>query len=136
MPPEALKLVPAYDTKLDDFSFGVVALYVANQEFPMAEERWTDEAQRKQETHIEKRREWVDRVGKSHPLYELIYACLQDVPDRRPTTCEINNTLKQLSKCYPRRFQDIMEMDQHLSRLVGGYHSYKLNVIIMPNLSF
>jgi len=121
MPPEALKLVPAYDTKLDVFSFGVVALYVANQEFPMAEERWTDEALQKQETHIEKRREWVDRVGKSHPLYELITSCLQDVPGKRPTTSQINDTLKQLSICHPRRFQDIMEMNQHLSRLVGRF---------------
>jgi len=121
MPPEALKRVPAYDTKLDDFSFGVVMLYVANQEFPMAEDRSTPEAVQKQETHIEKRRDWVDQVGKSHPLYELITACLQDVPDRRPTTSEINNSLKQLSKCHPRRFQDIMEMNQHLSRLVGRF---------------
>jgi len=125
MPPEALKLVPAYDTKLDDFSFGVVALYVANQEFPMPEEHVTVEAVQKQETHIEKRREWVNQVGKSHPLYKLITTCLQDVPDRRPATSQINGALKQLSKCHPRRFQDIMEMDQHLSRLVGGYHSYK-----------
>ena len=120
MPPEALKRVPSYDTKLDDFSFGVVALYVANQEFPMPEERGTVEALQKQETHIEKRREWVDRVGKSHPLYKLITSCLQDLPDRRPTTSEINKSLKQLSKRHPRRFQDIMEMNQHLSRLVGG----------------
>jgi len=69
MPPEALKRVPAYDTKLDVFSFGVVALYVANQEFPMVEEQVTVEAVQKQETHIEKRREWVNRVGKSNPSY-------------------------------------------------------------------
>jgi len=121
MPPEALKLVPAYDTKLDDFSFGVVALYVANQEFPMPEEHVTVEAVQKQETHIEKRREWVNRVGKSHPLYELITSCLQDVPDKRPTTSQINDTLKQLTKCHPRRFQDIMEMNQHLNHLVGRH---------------
>ena len=119
MPPEALKLVPAYDTKLDDFSFGVVALYVANQEFPMVEDRGTVEAVQKKETHIEKRREWVDRVGKSHPLYELITSCLQDVPNRRPTTSQINAILKQLSKCHPRRFQNIIEMKQHLIHLVS-----------------
>ena len=121
MPPEARQLVPAYDTKLDDFSFGVVALYVANQEFPMPEERGTAEAFQKQETQIEKRREWVDRVGKSHPLYELITSCLQDLPDKRPTTSQINANLMQLSKHHPRRFQDIMEMNQHISRLVGGH---------------
>ena len=123
MPPEALKRVPVYDTKLDDFSFGVVALYVANQEFPMPEENVTLEAFQKQETQIDKRRECVNRVGKSHPLHELITSCLQDVPDKRPTTSQINANLMQLSKCHPRRFQDIIEMNQHLSRLVGG-HSY------------
>ena len=125
MPPEARQVVPVYDTKLDDFSFGVVALYVANQEFPKPEDRSTAEAFQNQETHIEKRRQWVDRVGKSHPLYELITSCLQDVPDKRPTTSQINATLKQLSKFHPRRFQDTMEMNQHLSRLVGG-HCYEL----------
>ena len=120
MPPEALKQVPAYDTKLDDFSFGVVALYVANQKFPMVER--TVEAVQKKETHIEKRRQWVDRVGKSHPLYELITSCLQDVPDKRPTTSQINAILKQLSKRHPRRFQDIMEMNQHFSRLVSEHY--------------
>ena len=85
----------------------------------MVEEQVTVEAVQKKEIHIEKRREWVDRVGKSHPLYELITSCLQDVPNRRPTTSQINAILKQLSKCHPRRFQNIIEMKQHLIHLVS-----------------
>ena len=34
MPPEALVPEPKYDVKLDIFSFGVLALYIANQKFP------------------------------------------------------------------------------------------------------
>ena len=34
MPPEALKENPKYDEKLDIFSFGHLALYVINQDFP------------------------------------------------------------------------------------------------------
>ena len=122
MPPEAQKKEADYSTKLDNFSFGVVVLYVTVQEFPEVgdDTTITVESVQKQETQIQKRITWIRKVG-DHCLRPLILHCLQDLPERRPTTAKVNDDLKQLGVRYPRRFKDILEMQQHLERLVRTY---------------
>ena len=123
MPPEALKKGADYSTKLDNFSFGAVALYVAVQEFPEVDETMASmsyEAFQKREIQIQKRITWIQKV-QTHCLCPLILQCLQDLPEKRPTTTKVNDDLKQLSVRYPRRFKDILEMQQHLERLVRTY---------------
>ena len=118
MPPEALKKEAAYTTKLDNFSFGAVALYVTIQEFPEVDDTTiTVESVQKCEIQIQKRITWIRKVG-DHCLRPLILHCLQDLPERRPTTTKVNDDLKQLSVRYPRRFKDILEMQQRLELLV------------------
>jgi len=119
MPPEALKPHPVYDVKLDNFSFGVLSLYAANQEFPMVyhETELTETAMKEGTIQILKRQLAIDKLGSDHCLFDLITQCLLDDSKKRPTTAEINKTLKRLSRQYSKHFHDVMEMYGELGKL-------------------
>ena len=118
MPPEALKDSAEYNLKLDVFSFGVLALFVALQEFPeFSWEYVPDYVVAKGEAELYKRRKWISTIGEQHFLYPLIHQCLQDNSVVRPTTMELNVMIKQLSDKFPRQFKDINRMIGQLCKL-------------------
>ena len=99
MPPEALLEYPKYDSKLDVFSFGHLAIFVSSQEFPKVYEVTTRHAVLAMEQgnlQVLKRQKSLDAVGQDHCLYPLIRQCLMDDPERRPSTSELNKYLVQL----------------------------------------
>ena len=111
MPPEALKPTPQYDTKLDVFSFGVLSLYTANQEFPSVHEPpMTTAIIRNREVQIFKRKHWIDKMGVDHPLYRLVVQCLQDCPDQRLSAKELSNMLNGLCTQHPMKWKTIIEV--------------------------
>ena len=102
MPPEALVENPVYDVRLDAFSFGHLSLYTVNQEFPFVfEVPITEQTIQKGTVQLLKRRRAIDKMGEYHCLYPIIVGCLQDLPERRPTTAEFNRKLKQLTEKHP-----------------------------------
>ena len=107
MPPEALVQNPLYTTKLDDFSFGTLVLHAVNHEFPVPFE--TDVFP-KGEMHITKRRYALDKMGQGHCLHPLAMQCLQDNPQKRPTTSEICSALESLSKQHDKKFKDVLDL--------------------------
>ena len=99
MPPEALLENPKYDSKLDVFSFGHLAIFVSSQQFPKVYEVTTRHAVLAMEQgnlQVLKRQKSLDAVGQDHCLYPLIRQCLMDDPERRPSTSELNKYLVQL----------------------------------------
>ena len=118
MPPEALQDEPAYNLKLDIFSFGVLALFVALQQFPNFSWHCVPDAIAvKGEAELYKRRKWISTIGEQHYLYPLIHQCLQDNSVARLSTMELNSTMKELSTKFPRRVQDIGAMLTQLNKL-------------------
>ena len=107
MPPEALKENPKYNQKLDIFSFGHLSIYVAIQEFPNVYEVTITPAVLAQGiVQRLKRRKALDKVGEDHCLYALITSCLSDLPEKRPSTNEVNVQMKQLTLQNPRSMQN------------------------------
>ena len=100
MPPEALKDRSVYDESLDIFSFGVLALYVAIQEFPQFSlGRVPDAIIATGEGEIHKRRSWIDKMNTQQPeLSSLVLWCLQDYPMKRPSTFTLNTLLNEMRK--------------------------------------
>ena len=111
MPPEALKENPRYDEKLDIFSFGYLALYVVNQDFPEVFEVTITPVMLRDETlQILKRQKAIDEIGRDHSLHDVVTKCLQDNPKKRPTTLELNKMLNHLCMKHPRKQQDVTEV--------------------------
>ena len=102
MAPETKVETPQYGTSVDIFAVGHLALHLAIQDWPrvfrvenhhLVEDGKMEIAERK--TALE------EGMGKDHCLYQLTINCLQDRPERRPSTNELNKALKQLSVSYP-----------------------------------
>ena len=121
MPPEALKDNPKYDEKLDIFSFGHLALYVINQMFPeVFEVTITPVVLREGTLQILKRRKAIDEMGRDHCLHDVVVKCLQDNPQKRPTTFKLNDMLNHLCMKHPREHQDVTEVSLHHLRFFGA----------------
>ena len=103
MAPETKVKNPRYDVMIDIFSFGHLALHISIQDWPktyrvenhrLVEDGKMEIAERK--TALE------EGMGKDHCLYQLTINCLQDHPEQRPSTNELNKTLKRLSIEHPK----------------------------------
>ena len=111
MPPEALQPHPSYDSKLDNFSFGHLTLYVATQQFPEVHEVITQSALQNNTVQILKRGEAFKKMGTEHPLHNIAYQCLQDSPEKRPTTTELLSMMHQLC------VKHIQDRDEEIAKL-------------------
>ena len=90
MPPEALGT--QYDTTIDVFSLGVLAIFTLAQEFPcdLKVPNYTrGENSLVPRSELERREEYTANIYKSfpktHPLIHLIESCLKNDPEARPS---------------------------------------------------
>ena len=91
MPPEALQTEAKYNTMLDVFSFGHLALFAVLEEFPgdllaiTYSDPLTDELKARSE--VERREAYIRKLfaklTKEHPITQLILQCLHNVPAKR-----------------------------------------------------
>ena len=110
MPPECFGVSPKYDVKLDIFSFGHLTIYLVNQEYPfLADKNITQEDVANKQVQVGKRRESLDRMGGTHPLYSTAVHCLSDVPDRRPTSTALVEMLEDTCEQYPVAHKNLLD---------------------------
>ena len=91
MPPEALQPEAKYNTMLDVFSFGHLALFAVLEEYPgdllpiTYSDPLTDELKARSE--VERREAYIRKLfaklTKDHPITKLVLQCLHNVPDKR-----------------------------------------------------
>ena len=131
MPPEALKPEPSYDLKLDIFSFGVLSLYTAIQEFPDAHELSANDISksvRKNETiQTIRRMHWIDIMGQDHPFYPVVIQCLHDRPDLRPTTKVLNAAINSICCQHNKEWKNILEVCSSLKDATTIWDSVQQN---------
>ena len=121
MPPEALRPKPVYDDRLDSFSFGVLSLCTATQEFPKVFYGIAvpESVQREGKSEVYKRQETMEKLTSGHCLHKLVVSCLSDDPAKRPSAAGINKAMKQLCVNLPKRFPSVLEMHSEIRRLHG-----------------
>ena len=116
MPPEALQPSPAYNTKLDVFSYGTLILHTLNQEFPLPCE--VGKARRRGEFQITKRQAAMDMLSSKHrQLHEMTRKCLQDNPEKRPEMKYVRDELDRLSLQHPCNFTTFYDMYRETDKL-------------------
>lgn len=105
MPPEAMAHPPQYDEKLDMFSFGHLALYVALQKFPceLRAGVYTDPIDPNKacaRNEVERRSSYIGSLrttyGTSHTITRTVVACLHNYPESRPSAVQVLNDLQKL----------------------------------------
>ena len=133
MPPEALQEAPVYGRELDIFSFGHVTLYVILQDFPCAYDATNDpemaSAIQAGEVQILKCNKWISRVPHDHCLRSITLQCLQDKPDRRPGTKQLNTVIKALCAKHLKSISDIHSSWGNQDE-VSNTHVYHENLMI------
>lgn len=103
MPPEALAQNPSYNTKMDVFSFGVLALHLVSQVWPVPTEavRVQPNGKLLPISEVDRRRAQFELMGPEHCVCELTTQCLQNDPVQRPEISKVVFTLETLQSKFP-----------------------------------
>lgn len=101
MPPEALQDEPDYDTPIDVFSFGGIALHVFSEEWPTpSASKKTDSAASKvvSLSEVERRQKYLNKItGKADVLKNTVEKCLSDNPKNRPSIQDVSEIIEPLT---------------------------------------
>ena len=101
MPPEALEDESKYDTSIDIFSMGVVALFTLSQMFPkpLSAAFMNDRERIVGRTELERRSEYMQEVlrqfPQGHPFVHLIQQCLKNIITKRPSIQRVQQWLEE-----------------------------------------
>lgn len=120
MPPEAFIAQPAYDAKLDIFSFGNLIIHIAIHVWPipLVEMHRADPDEPGKFTlvsEIERRAGYLSKMGEPHPLKSLATRCLQNDPRLRPTTAEAVQEMEHVVSSDPPPFTNTLDLLRELS---------------------
>ena len=101
MPPEALvEKDPEYDTPIDVFSFGGIALHVFSEEWPTPDAaKMRDPVTKKLValSEAERRKQYLDKMtGRATELRKMVEQCLDDDPVERPPIQEVSEIIEPL----------------------------------------
>jgi tRNA A-37 threonylcarbamoyl transferase component Bud32 len=94
MPPEALDEVrPEYDTAIDCFSLGVVAIQILTRKFPCPGKRSSSSNPNDLNvifyTERQRRRAHIDSIDPQNPILLLALPCLDGSPNQRPSARQL-----------------------------------------------
>lgn len=111
MPPEACHIDARYNTKLDIFSYGHLALFVATQVFPSSllpfnyYRKIGGKRKLVARTEFERREEYIDMLRDQHSLTSLIQQCLDNDPEERPKATAIETQLDELRRTLVTKYE-------------------------------
>ena len=114
MPPEALSEEPRYDTRIDEFSYGVLMIHVLCGRWPMPCEPVRVNPRNRAEllplSEAERRNQYLQDIGNAHPLMGLIHRCVSNDPERRARAAEIVQWVERMARQSPPTFANRIEM--------------------------
>ena len=120
MPPEVMIADPHYDTSVDEFSYGVMMVHVFTAEWPLPKVGPIRVDPANPDVLIpvseaERREEFIRKIGRDHPLIDLIMRCLNNNPQRRARAVEIAQRMADLILQFPPSFENRVEMLRRIS---------------------
>ena len=104
MPPEAMQPQPKYDSAIDMFSYGHLALYTLIQEFPgdLLPATFTIDENILARSEVERREKYINllhlMLGKEHQLTQIVTKCLSYAASDRPCALDVLEELEKVSK--------------------------------------
>ena len=129
MSPEALQEPPAYTTKLDIFSCGVLHIQIITLKFPdpgpririvdISDPRFPSGQAEIRIPERERRRSHIDHIDPTHPLLRIALDCLKDKEGERPSAEQLCSRLAAL-KNVPRYQESLQQAHQAAQSLHEG----------------
>ena len=118
MPPEALVTNPIYTTKVDIFFYGNLMTHVFSGVWPIPTSVFHVDPSNPNvmvpATEVERREEYLQGMGDTHPLIALTHQCLSNNPLTRPEAPEILARINEVMPQFPPSFQNKVEMLQRI----------------------
>ena len=118
MPPEALSEEPRYDTRIDEFSYGVLMIHVLCGRWPIPCEPVRVNPRNRAEllplSEVERRNQYLQDIGNAHPLMVLIHRCVSNDPEQRARAAEIVQQVEHMTRQSPPTFANRVEMLQRI----------------------
>ena len=118
MPPEALSEQPRYDTRIDEFSYGVLMIHILSGQWPFPCEAVRVNPRNRAEllplSEAERRNRYLQNIGNAHPLMGLILRCVSNDPEQRTRAAEIVQQVEHMTRQSPPTFANRVEMLQRI----------------------
>ena len=99
MPPEALLVRPYYGKPVDVFSLGCVMIHMMTHVWPIPKDEVSIDVltgKKIARGEIERREDYLKLIQEPIQLKELILQCLNDLPEQRPSICDISKVFREL----------------------------------------
>ena len=78
-------------------------------------------------SEVERRAEYLQEIGKDHPLMGLIHQCLSNMPTRRPEAPALLERVNAILSTLPQIFSNRVEMLQHIQTTTDAAKQSKID---------
>ena len=116
---------PAYDTKFDNFSYGILILHIFSGEWPMPETAVKRDPRMLKSitavSEVERRGEFFRKMGSEHPLMlSLTLKYLSNFPEQRPEAGEIVVHIEEVNFSVQQSFDNRIQAVQLIRKTQEG----------------
>ena len=118
MPPEAMVAKPLYNTSIDVFSYGILAIQIFCEQSPtpaIGPNRLSEEGELIAVSEAERRSKFFEAMGTDHPLMSLILKCISNDPRLRPASIDIVNELTEKESLARPSFKQRLDTLRHIA---------------------
>lgn len=111
MPPEAMVESPHYDTSIDSFSYGILMILIlcGQRPKPHIGPNRHESGRLIAVSEAQRRENFLQMIGRDHPLMNLILKCIDNNPKERPSADTIIDQLNEKVQVVPPSFKQQME---------------------------
>ena len=116
MPPEVMVANPKYDKSIDEFSYGILMIYVLSGKWPDPQIGPTrlEYGKLTPVSEAERREIFLQIIGGDHPLMDIILKCIDNDPEQRIRANMTVVGLKTIVAQFPTIFQNQLQLQQYI----------------------
>jgi serine/threonine protein kinase len=123
MPPEVMVANPKYDTSVDEFSYGIMMIYMFSGQWPepqVGQIRTEPNGGMTPVSEAERREVFLRAIGNDYPLMDIILKCIHNHPQARAHASEIVERLAEMVLQFPASFANRLDEALRQNEALSG----------------